>query len=537
MAEKKQNFLHGATILAAGVAIMKVLGAIYKIPLGNLLGTEGSAYFNVAYNIYSVMLAVSTAGLPVALSRMISEANALGRPKQARKIFSVSMMSFIVLGAVLSVAMFVFPTELAIMQNMPEASQGIKALAPAVLMVCITSAYRGFVQGHSNMIPTTISQVLEVLFKVVAGLMLAWWLLGAGKSLPIASAGAVFGVTVGSLVAMIYMMRYCGKNYSNNTKTLNEKTDSSGVILKKLLMIGIPITLGASVMSVITVVDSSLVNFRLPNGAGLSKELSKDLYGTYTMLLTLYNLPAAFITPITISVVPAIAENVAMNRRRAAAGIAESSLRITALLALPMGIGLAVLSAPIVSIIYPVITNGYGPGLLSLLGVASFFVCIALTSNAILQAHGGEKYTVISMIIGGLVKVTVNWILVGNPDITIYGAPVGTICCYVVMCTLNWIFMNKCLESRPRLSKIVLRPAISSAVMGAAAWAVYGLASKLLAHGGDLGRLSMLLAMLVAIGVAVIIYFVMIIASKAITIEDMKLIPKGEKLAKLLRIK
>lgn len=536
MSEKKQNFLHGATILAAGVIIMKILGAIYKIPLGNLLGTAAYGYFNVAYSIYNLMLTVSTAGLPVALSRMVSEANTLGRPAQARKSFNVAMAAFFVLGALLSVLMLLFPTELAVMMNTPESSQSVMALAPAVLLVCITSAYRGYIQGCSNMIPTTVSQVLEVLVKVIVGLILAWLLVDAGKSDPITSAGAIFGVTVGSIAALIYMFVCYRRNYSKEKPASGEKTDSTGAVLKNLLRIGIPITLGASVMAIISIIDTSLVKFQLPNGAGLSAAVTDDLYGTYSLMMTLFNLPAAFITPLTISVVPAIASYVADKKKKAASEVAASSIRISALLALPMGVGLAVLSEPIVNVLYNGIENDTGPGILALLGIASFFVCMSLMSNAVLQAHGNEKYPVISMIVGGVVKIAVNWVLVGNPGINIYGAPIGTICCYAVMCILNWVFLRKCLSVKPSLTRIFLRPVISSVVMGGAAWAVYGLASKLLASGGELSRLYMLIAMVAAIGVAVILYLVMIIATRAITLEDMKLIPKGEKLAKLLKI-
>jgi len=537
LAEKKQNYLHGAAILTAGVVIMKILGAIYKIPLGNLLGTEAYGHFNAAYAIYMLMLTVSTAGLPVALSRMVSEANTLGRPVQARKTFKVAMVAFCILGVTLSLLMFAFPTELAAMMYTAECTQSIFVLAPAVLLVCITSAYRGYIQGCSNMIPTTISQVLEVLVKVVVGLILAWAFVRSGKSDPIQSAGAIFGVTVGSLAALIYMFIIYKKKYSEQEANANEETDSTSSIVKTLLKIGVPITLGASAMAIINIIDTALVKYLLPYSAGLSETVTKDFYGTYSLVLTLYNLPAAFITPLTISVVPAIAAAVADRRRKAASEIASSAIKISSIIAIPMGVGLAVLSEPIVRVVYPSIGNNVGAGILSLLGIASFLVCISLVSNAVLQAHGNERYQMISMIIGGLVKIGVNWVLVGNPEINIYGAPIGTICCYTVMCSLNWIFMRKFLEVKPRLRDTVLRPALSALVMGGGAWAVYGLLSKLLASGGELGRMTMLLAMMAAVATGVVLYLVMIIATRAITLEDMKLIPKGEKLAKLLKIK
>ena len=281
MAEpKKQNYLHGAAILAAGVVIMKVLGAIYKIPLGNILGDEGYAHFLVAYNIYSVFLTLATAGLPVALSRMISEANTMNRPNQVRRIFSVAWWTFFVLGVACTLIMALFPTQLADMLSDIEAAKSIFVLSPAVLLVCLTSAYRGYCQGHENMTPTTVGQVLEVLAKVVAGLALAWYLTGSGHTLSTSSAGAIFGVTVGSLVALAYMFIYKRRHYRDGASG-TDMPESRGKVLRTLLRVAIPITLGSSVLSLINLIDSGLCMGRLQDAAGFSYADAKVLYGVY----------------------------------------------------------------------------------------------------------------------------------------------------------------------------------------------------------------------------------------------------------------
>lgn len=531
---KKQNYLHGAAILAAGVVIMKILGFIYKVPLGNILGDEGYTHFLVAYNIYSVFLTVATAGLPVALSRMISEANTMNRPNQVRRIFSVAWLTFCVLGVACTLVMFLFPTELADSLNDVEASQSILALSPAVLLVCLTSAYRGYCQGHENMKPTTVGQVLEVLVKVVVGLVLAWYLRDLGRSLPLVSAGAIFGVTAGSLAALVYMFAYKRRCYSA-LPAGNDVPESGARILSTLLKVGIPITLGSSVLSLINLVDSGLCMGRLQDAAGFSYADAKVLYGVYGKAQTLYNLPAAFITPLTISVVPAIAACRVTHRGRESSRIAENSLRIATVIALPMGVGLSVLSYPIMTVIYPG-SHESGPELLMLMGAASFFVCMALMMNAVLQAGGNEKYPIYSMVIGGVVKICVNWFLVADPHINILGAPIGTLSCYAVMCVMDYIFLCRVMPERPRLGRILARPVLSCAAMGLSAWAVYGLAIRFIG-GAEPGRLMMALCMCLAIGVAVIVYLVLVVLTRAVTFEDMKLIPKGEKLARLLHIR
>ena len=370
-----------------------------------------------------------------------------------------------------------------------------------------------------------------MLVKVVVGLVLAWYLRDLGRSLPLVSAGAIFGVTAGSLAALVYMFAYKRRCYSA-LPAGNDVPESGARILSTLLKVGIPITLGSSVLSLINLVDSGLCMGRLQDAAGFSYADAKVLYGVYGKAQTLYNLPASFITPLTISVVPAIAAAMALRHRGDASRIAENSMRIAAVIALPMGVGLSVLADPIMNTVYPD-SHASGGLLLTIMGIASFFVCMALMMNAILQAGGNEKYPIYSMLVGGVVKVAVNWVLVANPDINIIGAPIGTLSCYVVMCVMNYIFMCRRLTERPSLGRILLRPAIACAAMGLSAWAVYGLCYRFLGEGG----LHMAIAMVAAIGVAVVVYFVLVVALRAITYEDMKLIPKGEKLARILHIR
>ncbi|MCM1148782.1 MAG: polysaccharide biosynthesis protein [Butyricicoccus sp.] len=540
---RKQNYLHGAAILTAGVVIMKILGAIYKIPLGNILGDEGYGYFLTAYNIYNIFLTLATAGLPVALSRMISEANTLKRPMQARRTFKVALATFAVVGIVGTVIMYLLPTELAIAMNSPKSAQSIFALAPAVLLCCLLSAYRGYCQGHSNMIPTTVGQVLEVIVKVIVGVALALIFTRQRRSLPECSSGAIFGVTAGSLAAMLYMLWYKRRNYVDGPVENPDTPAPHLSIVKDLLIIGIPITLGASVMSLISLIDNKLVLYQLQMAAGFSQQEADVLWGVYGKAMTLYNLPASFITPLTISVVPSIAACVASKRHIEGCEIGENSLRIASVICMPMGVGLAVLSTPIMKLVYPS-AHGSGGRLLMFMGIASVLVCLALMSNAILQAHGNERYPIISVIAGGAAKIAVNWTLVGNPDINIVGAPIGTICCYGVMCLFNYIFLCRCMERRPRLSKTLLRPVLSCAVMGAAAWGLYGLLEMCLSGviSFGIGRLSAgwivtAISAIGAIGAAVTVYLVMAISMRAVTLEDMKLIPRGEKIAKLLHIR
>ena len=235
--------------------------------------------------------------------------------------------------------------------------------------------------------------------------------------------------------------------------------------------------------------------------------------------------------------VPAIATALTHRRRDEAGEIAESSLRIAALVTMPMGVGLFVLAGPIFRTIYWG-SNPVGPALLRMLGIAAFFVCMSMMCNAILQAAGKERLPIISILIGGAVKIGVNWVLVGDPRVNITGAPIGSICCFAAMCAADYVFLCRTLSRRPRLSRVLGAPMLSCAVMGLAAWTAYALLERVLRHGGaPLDRMPMAAAMLIAIAAAVAVYAVMISVTGALTREDMALIPHGEKIGDLLRLK
>ena len=543
--KEKQNYVHGAVILTVGVIIMKVLGAIYKIPLGNILGDEGYSMFMGAYSIYFIFFTLATAGLPVALSRLIAESDANGRAKNEEKTFRVARWTFFVIGLVFALVMFLFPDWLAAeyLEN-PDAAMSIKAMSPAILLVCIVSAYRGYCQGNGNMIPTTVDEVLEVLFKVISGLILSYVIIKSTGSLPLGSAGAILGVSIGSVVSLGYMVvykrrhasqlasPYTGGHAPDDTPEDDNVVDSTGKIVKDILRIGIPIAFGACIMALLNSVDSKLCMNRLQSAAEFTYKEAKVLYGVYGKGQTLFNLPAAFITPLTISIVPAISGAIARGAKGEAANVSEDSLRISAVISLPMGAGLAILAAPIFGVLFPN-SHKAGPGLLCIMGIASFFVCLVLMENAILQASGREKLTMVTMITGGLVKIIVNWFLVANRAVNIYGAPIGTLVSYFVMAAMNYIFMCSSLENRPRLSRAFARPAASSLIMGAAAWLVYGAAARIIGTGSSLKAV-------VCLGIAVLaaaaVYLAATISLKSITIKDMELIPGGEKIGKILKM-
>lgn len=541
--QKQNSFFGGAAILAAGILIVKLIGMFYKIPLINIIGEAGAADFNNAYNIYAVLLTVSTAGLPVAVSKLVSEANALNRRNQVRRTFRLALVLFLTLGLISFLVMFFRADALAGMMNDSKAAAGIRALAPAVVCVGCLAALRGYSQGHSNMAPTSVSQIIEALCKLVVGLGLAFWLVKQGKDPDVAAAGAITGVTVGTVVALIYMVLDFFLSRGREDTHGTDRPDSAGSILANILKIAVPITLSSSMVGIVTVIDSSLVQGQLQSALNLTEKASRTLYGNYSGALNIYNLPTSLMAAITASVIPAVSAALARRDRRGAARITGSALRITALLSFPMGVGLFVLGTPIIRLLFPKLNVAVAGPLLSTLGIATPFVCMVLVCNSVLQAHGFINLPVIVMVLGGIVKIVNNYNLVGA--IGIAGAPVGNILCFGLALVLDLVVITRVIPNRPRLLPIFIKPAIASAIMGGAAWAVYGLLSRVLTaeqvnEAGQtirvVSRMGNALGIFLAIAVAGVVYLVLVVAIRAISKDDLALMPKGDKLARLLRL-
>ena len=511
--EKKQSFLGGAAVLAFGIVAVKIIGAVFKIPLRNILGEGGSADFSNAYNIYATLLTVSTAGLPVALSKLVSESYALGRTRQAHRTFRVSLSVFLVLGVASFALMWWGSDLLAGFLNNPRASYGIRALAPAVVCVGCLSAFRGYAQGRQYMTPTAVSQIIEALCKLMLGLALSMWLLHIGQPDYIAAAGAIAGVTAGTILSLVYM----AIDYLRHRPALRrgERCAPDGAILRRLLALAIPITLSSSMVSLITLIDTKLVQGRLQDALGYTLDQMRAAYGNYSACMDLYNLPSSLMVALTASVIPAVSAAVTQRDRRQSARIVRSSLRVTALLAFPMGLGLWALSDPLFRLFYRSYNAELGGSLLAVLGIASIFVCLMLITNSILQAYGR----------------------VALPSVHIHGAPIGTLVCFALTALLNLIAVARIAPFRLNYPGYFLRPLFASLVMAFAARGVYALAAHFLIPSvEEAGRLTLLLCVGLAIGIAVVIYGVLVLALHCIRRSDLELLPKGDKLARLLHI-
>lgn len=536
--EKTSSFFQSTFVLMLASIIVKVIGAMFSIPLTNLYGADGTGIFNVAYYIYTAMFIISTAGLPVAVSKMVAEAKALGRIKETKRIGNVALVAFTAIGLFFTLVM-IFGVDL--FMNLAKnsmARESVLAVAPTIFFICIVSAIRGYYQGLSNMVPTAVSQVIEALGKLIFGLGLAYYLMEKGYGLEIVVAGAIGGVTIGTILSAAYIIFIRCKDVVFDKKHGSDIVDSgecrsSKHILKKLLVIAIPITIGSSVLSLTNLIDTFFVLRRLQEGCMMTDVYANYLYGVYGMAVKLFNLPQTIIVGIGVSVIPSISAALAKLEEKRARSLTESAFRLTGLLAFPCAIGLAVLSKPILSLLYfnQLEDAVEASPLLVYLTPAVFFVAMVTVTNAVLQASGKIWIPVITMSLGGVIKLITNWILVGTPAINIAGAPLGTCLCYGTISVLNLVYIwLRIVKYSP--VKVFLKPLTAASIMGVFAYFAYDPIVKLI--GGSF--MMNAFALVITIGLSAIIYLLMLIAIKALPKEDILMLPKGEKIAKLLKM-
>ena len=529
-APKKQSFLHGTMLLALSTAIVKVIGAFYSIPLNAIIGEQGFGYYNTAYEIYTVLLMISTAGLPVAMSRMISQASSLGQWQQVRKIYTVARTIFLTLGLIGAVLMTLFCKQLARFQEQPDAWAAIGALGPSAFLICLMSTFRGFFQGQSNMGPTSTSQVIEAIVKLVVGISAAVLVLFYTQSISLAAGAAIFGVTISCLVSSLYLGYCFRKAYRDLPEDLGGEVTSGKEIAKGLLAIAIPITIGSAGLQILTVLETKIYMSQLLQT--LTQDQADIQKGIYNMTQKIFNMPCAFITPITISVIPAITAQLTRGDHSAVKATEESAVRVTGLISAPCAVGLAVLAEPITGLL-----GGYtgeklelAGSLMLVLGICIVFNALVLLTNAMMQAHGHVNLPVVHMFIGGLIKLAAVFILTGNPNIGILGTPIGSLLCYISITVLNLIAIRRVLPEAPAVVKNLLRSLLAAALMGVVVFGTYwGITtvlpgvSRIVSCGGP-------------IAVGVVVYVIGVVKFKAITREDCLLLPKGQKIADLLKL-
>ncbi len=521
MSKENKSFVKGAAILGAAGLVVKILGAVFRIPLGNMVSETSMAYYQPAYYIYTFFIVIATSGIPVAISRMVSERAVQGDYRGAHRAFKVSAFLMFGIGAVSFLLLFFGAGAISAGMSSPNAKYPMMVIAPALLLVPLMAAYRGYFQGMQNMNPTAVSQVIEQVFRVGFGLSLAYlfyrsapaFLSWAGKDATTAS--DVKGAAIHHRMDM-------------HPDTVFEAT---GDILKKVLLIAVPITIGAAVMPIMNMVEVPIINSRLL-AAGFTPQEADVLYGTLSgYVMSLINLPQVLTAALAMSLVPMITSVFTQRDTEALTENTVLGMRIATMIGLPCAFGMAVLSHPIMLLLYPtkpqVADNS--AACLTILAIGIIFLSIVQTLTAILQGVGKQMVPVINLLIAVVIKIVVTFVLVGIPTLNIRGAAIGTTVAYLAAAVLDILAVKKYVGVSFPAGLCYLRPALSAGIMAVFARLVFNVLTMILGHGIAASGIATMLSIILA----ACLYAVLLIVTKSCTRDDLLHMPKGNKLAAL----
>lgn len=570
-AKRKHSFLFGSLILMLGTVLVKLVGAMFKIPLDRVIGEEGLGYFDSAYLLFLPVYTLAIAGLPVAVSRSVAQNVAKGRFRDVKRIYNVAFKAFTTTGTIGTILIFVLAYPYSRYVHNPGMLYSALVMAPAIFLTCMMAIHRGYYEGLRNMIPTAASQVIEAIGKLVLGLLFANLAIKFGMSqfystgmvygklvesqeaafracLPLAAAGAMSGVTLGAFGGALFLSFY--KRAKGDGITLEDLKNSPPPLsqmetFKALIKISIPVVLGSLILTISNSIDGVTIQRRLTQVIEANPTYLMDLYKDvmtesmenkdipnflfscyHSYAITLYYLIPSLTVVFGVSAVPNVTVAWINKTRHQVKRSIEAVIRIVALVAAPCGMGYIFMSGPIMRLLYK--GKGVlhiGPPLLSVLGVAAILVSIATAMNAILQAVGRADLPAKIILVGCVIKIAANYALVGVPWINIYGAPVGTVLSYAFMVVASYYFLRKTTKIRLNLGGVVLKPLVAGFLCAVSAWVTNSLLRNFISEKKSV---------LIAIGIAALIYTILLFTLKAVTKNDVLMLPKGEKIAKIL---
>lgn len=557
---KKNSFMTNVSIILFSQIAVKVLGLVYRMVITNIdgFGDSGNGYYNTGYQVYTLLLAISSVGIPNAISKMTSERTAIGDHKGAHKIFKTAMILFFIVGIVCAAILF-FGADFIVGTILGQAEADgakyvLKALAPSVLFVCLSAVIRGYFTGMSNMKATSMSQVLEQVFKCVFTVGIVWVMAGLSiyaneevKAYSMAT-GANFASTIATVLSFIYLIYFYNKNKRGIWKDIQNSSGKTismpfGKMCKTILMISIPISLGGIISAINRLVDTATITrgieiaFKdmIPAYGSVeaiynptSKELTKEalrLSGMLSKSDTLLNLPIAMNIAFSTVLVPSIAGALAVGNKKEAGEKISYSFLLSMLIILPCAVGYIVMAQPIYALLYP--NAQLGAQLLQISSIALIFIALNQTISGSLQGIGKIYAPATGLLRGCIAKFILNIVLIRQPSINIYGAPISSIACQVISFSYGFTILCKNTSVKLSLKKYILKPLIASLIMGACALGVYKVVMLLT-------NLN-IIALGMAIAIAVVIYVLLIICFKILSAEEITQLPAGDIILKNLQ--
>lgn len=549
---KQQSFEYGAIILLCSTLLVKVIGAIFKIPLSNLIGDLGFGFFSSAYDLFTPIYTLAMAGLPIAISRMVAEHMAKENYRDVRKTFKVTSKIFIITGLVAMLLMLCFTDDF-VEKTDPtgRTTYSIYAIVPALLVCCVTSAFRGYYEGLRNMYPTAFSDVIESLGKLILGYGFAYIVLKTTNDVAYAAAGAMFGITIGSVAAALFLFirhKVKGDGITKQELDSSPTPQRTSIIIKSVVIIAVPVVFASLANSFSSLADAFFVKKHLATMMGdhaelirnmyqnsiadynmhsatelIDKEIPTFLYGIRGKAFTLYNLVPAITSVLGVSALPVLATAWTKKDKSLLKRNIESPLKLTAIISMPIGMGFVFLGDQIMGLIYSTTASvEIGGTILQIYGFAAIFAGISIPMTSMLQSVKKELFAFINIAVGAVIKVAVNYFLVSVPSINIKGAAIGTLACFAYVFIAHFITLIVATKVKPNVWKTILKPLISALACGF---------STVVLDLSSMGKIGTILE----IGVAAVVYVLVLIILNTFEPEDVISLPKGEKILKVFK--
>lgn len=525
--KKRGSFVVQAAVLASASLIVRFIGFLYRMPLTELIGDEGNGIYSAGYYIYTFLLILSSAGLPAAISRLVSTRIAKGEYSNAHRVFKVSMAVAGTLGAIGMIVLFFFAEPIAKFVDNPESVYCIQTLAPTLLVVGIMSVYRGYLQGMNIMYPTAMSQIVEQVFNAVFSVFLAWVLVK--DSIALGAAGGTAGTGIGAFAGLIIIMIF----YYKERRTIREKIyiedrgikqETNRQILISLASTAIPIIAGTAVFSMTNLIDMKMVKSLLL-ASGYTDSQANVLYGQLSgKYVTLTTLPVSISSAMATAAIPTIAASITAGDVKMVKSKINVALKLAMVISIPAAFGIGVLADEILLMLFPTQHEG---GALILAGAVSIaFLSMCQIVTGVLQGIGKIYIPVIGALLGAVAKIIFNALLIPIQSINVVGAVISTDACYLAAAVFDLVMLTKITGVRPYYGQMIIKPVICSSIMSVGCVLSYKLFD--IVFGNTISTLG-------SIAVGMIIYLVTMLLINGITAKDFNNIPKGKSMVRFFR--
>ena len=531
--KKRQNdFIMQAGILAAAGIVVRIIGILYRSPLTSIIGDEGNGYYGAAYNIYTIILLLSSYSIPSAISKVIAQKLALKEYRNAHRIFQSAFLYVCIVGGAASIFTFLFAGLLVDQNAVPV----LRIFVPTIFLSGLLGVFRGYFQAHRTMVHTSLSQILEQIFNASISILAAWLLIRGAGADPTERAvrgamGSAMGTGAGVLMALVFMLLLYQMNRKFFLRRLNKDKGrdlmSRQEILRLIVLVVTPFILSTFIYNFSTPLDQTIYINILKSVKGFTSAEAATQYGIYSgKTMVIINIPIAIAAAVSSAIIPTISAafatgNLEDTRQKVATGI-----QATMLVAIPAAVGLGVLARPVTQLLFP------QPGsletasmLLRALAASVVFYSLSTLTNAVLQAVGEVNRPVIHAAAALVLQTVVLVPLLLFTNANLYSMVLATIVYSFSMCVMNHIAVRRCLGYRQEYMQCFVLPALSAAIMGAFAWALYEVAYNLI-H-------SNVISLAVSIAGAVVIYFALVLKTGAMGREVLAHMPKGRSIARL----